>query len=214
MKRISFIDDFIKIPVQWLKRVAGNSRPGSKDAVSEAELVAHKFGEANRLALLNDMASLWEAAGSEIERMLLAHLSVMDVPAFFNWRRNYPYPRLALCLGAYSPEMQLRADEEFFGLYAQQPMLDGKYRADFLLVAKYEYSEKRSLIVIECDGHDFHERTKEQAARDRQRDRDMTAAGYKVFRFTGSEIWRDAGGCAAEVASFLTNEESAGRPGD
>ncbi len=49
--------------------------------------------------------------------------------------------------------------------------------------------------VIECDGHDFHERTKEQAQRDKKRDRELQAAGYKVFRFTGSEIWRSRGEC-------------------
>jgi len=46
-------------------------------------------------------------------------------------------------------------------------------------------------LIIECDGHDFHERTKEQASRDRSRDRRLQEAGYPVFRFTGSEIWRD-----------------------
>ena len=54
-------------------------------------------------------------------------------------------------------------------------------------------------IVVECDGHDFHERTKEQARHDRQRDRWMQASGYKVFRFTGSEIFKDATACAIEI---------------
>lgn len=65
----------------------------------------------------------------------------------------------------------------------------GPYRVDFLVTfngVKY---------VIECDGHDFHERTKEQAQKDKKRDRDLQNLGYKVFRFTGSEIWTSRGKC-------------------
>jgi hypothetical protein len=38
------------------------------------------------------------------------------------------------------------------------------------------------ILVVEVDGHDFHE--KEQARRDKQRDRFMTTTGAKVLRFT------------------------------
>lgn len=71
----------------------------------------------------------------------------------------------------------------------------GKYRVDFLLMDRLAQCE----VVIECDGHDFHERTKEQAQRDRKRDRELQARGYLVLRYTGSEIYRDPYGCAADV---------------
>ncbi|MFB5192691.1 endonuclease domain-containing protein [Alicyclobacillus fastidiosus] len=61
----------------------------------------------------------------------------------------------------------------------------GKYRVDFTV----EYDEHK--WVIECDGHEFHEKTKEQAARDKQRDRYLQAEGYTVVHFTGSEIWKN-----------------------
>jgi very-short-patch-repair endonuclease len=64
----------------------------------------------------------------------------------------------------------------------------GPYRADFLFVAIRGAGQKRLDLVVECDGHDFHERTKDQARHDRSRDRWMTAQGIQVFRFTGSEI--------------------------
>lgn len=66
-------------------------------------------------------------------------------------------------------------------------------RVDFLIDAG------DFVCVVEADGHDFHERTKEQAARDRQRDRDLQTAGYLVLRFTGSEIYRDPWRCAEAV---------------
>jgi hypothetical protein len=47
------------------------------------------------------------------------------------------------------------------------------------------------IIDVECDGHDFHERTPEQAQRDKARDRAVQAIGVHVARFTGAEITRD-----------------------
>lgn len=64
-------------------------------------------------------------------------------------------------------------------------------------------------LVVECDGHEFHERTKEQAKRDRERDRRLQKAGYRVFRFTGSEIWRNAHKCAHEAIDWLLEQDIA-----
>lgn len=58
-------------------------------------------------------------------------------------------------------------------------------------------------LIVECDGHDFHERTKEQAARDRARDRLAQLEGLPILRFTGSEIWNDPLSCADEVLAFM-----------
>lgn len=75
----------------------------------------------------------------------------------------------------------------------------GSYRVDFLLSLR----GLRNFLVVELDGHDFHERTKEQARHDRRRDRYMTARGLMVFRFTGSEIYRDVAACVGEcIAHF------------
>lgn len=59
-------------------------------------------------------------------------------------------------------------------------------------------------LAIECDGHDFHDRTKEQAARDRRRDRALNAVGITTARFTGSEIHNDVMACVMDVASIIT----------
>lgn len=67
------------------------------------------------------------------------------------------------------------------------------YQVDILI------TDGRSLhLAIECDGHDWHERTKQQASYDRARDRAMLVAGVPVIRFTGSDIHRDARQCANE----------------
>ena len=77
-----------------------------------------------------------------------------------------------------------------------------KYRVDFMMV-KFHPNGTGTFLIIECDGHEFHERTKEQARRDRSRDRMMTAAGARVLRFTGSEIHQNPDSCVGEVATII-----------
>lgn len=75
----------------------------------------------------------------------------------------------------------------------------GAYRADFLLSCPSSGQN----VIVECDGHDFHERTKEQAARDRSRDRAMQRDGFMVMRFTGSELHQAPMYRALEVIEVL-----------
>jgi Uncharacterized protein conserved in bacteria len=73
------------------------------------------------------------------------------------------------------------------------------YRVDFVI----EDASGNRLLAVECDGHDFHERTKEQAARDRSRDRNLLLNhGLPVMRFTGSELYADPFNCAAEALAL------------
>lgn len=73
----------------------------------------------------------------------------------------------------------------------------GSYRADIAIITHGQR------IVIEADGHNFHERTKEQAQHDKKRDREMQTLGWRVMRFTGSEIYRDPVGCVSQVSDLL-----------
>lgn len=98
----------------------------------------------------------------------------------------------------------------------------GPYRADFALIrTKLSWIEEKAVdvpfidavavsvpVIIECDGHDYHERTKEQAEHDRSRDRYMQANDFRVFRFTGRELYRDPMKCAEEVDDFLSSDKS------
>ena len=63
------------------------------------------------------------------------------------------------------------------------------YTVDFLI--DLSVGKNSDYIVIECDGHDFHEKTKEQAKHDKERDRFLQKEGYPVYRFTGSEIFNN-----------------------
>lgn len=93
----------------------------------------------------------------------------------------------------------------FVGFYIVPQHPFGAYRAD-LLVGFYgpkNWSLKQSAIVVECDGHQWHESTKEQAQRDRARERELNQHVAKVIRFTGSEIYRDPFACVDEIDRTL-----------
>lgn len=81
------------------------------------------------------------------------------------------------------------------------PYFEPRYRFDFGL--NISLREWRQDVAIECDGHDFHERTKEQAARDRSRDRELLLSGVPTVRFTGSEIFKDPAKCAQSVFDLV-----------
>lgn len=75
----------------------------------------------------------------------------------------------------------------------------GFYRVD--LACAYTLTGKR--CVVECDGHDFHERTPEQAERDKSRDVHLLCAGWPVMRFTGRQLKKDPRVCRDQVVKFL-----------
>lgn len=78
----------------------------------------------------------------------------------------------------------------------------GRYRADFFIGALIR--GHLVSMVVECDGHDFHERTKEQAAADKARDRALQRRGFNVIRFTGSEIHNYPRSCAQETFATMS----------
>jgi len=91
-----------------------------------------------------------------------------------------------------------------FCLHPQQPVTVGKrtYRLDFavgLAAGDWPCGDR---VAVELDGHEFHERTKEQVQRRNQRDRDLQGVGWKVFHFSGSEVVRHPVACVDEVWNY------------
>ncbi|WP_292382204.1 DUF559 domain-containing protein [Mesorhizobium sp.] len=80
----------------------------------------------------------------------------------------------------------------------------GPYKVD-LAVRVRDANDQYHFIAVECDGHDFHEKTKLQAAHDKKRDRYLQSQGYKVYRFAGSEIFADPKKCADEVGQAVSD---------
>lgn len=77
------------------------------------------------------------------------------------------------------------------------------YRVDILMW--FSVGNDFAGVAIECDGHAFHEKTKEQASRDKKRDREILKAGFPVVRFSGSDIFKSPEDCASQVGEILSD---------
>lgn len=84
------------------------------------------------------------------------------------------------------------------GLWIPQFQWQG-FRIDWVLADK---NARQPYVFVECDGHDFHERTKEQAERDRAKDRAIQLAGIPILRFTGREIHRNVNDCLLQIVQM------------
>ncbi|MFQ5745407.1 MAG: endonuclease domain-containing protein [Acidobacteriota bacterium] len=172
------------------------------------------------LAIKNFLQGIEQPFGaceSPIERMLLSALLLVaesrDYSTELRYRAwSYKYEPTSLDHLMIEPQAEL-----------------GEYRVDFLLTQESlmpDFDNPRKLadgrevpgdlqvkkhLIIECDGHEHHERTKEQASRDRARDRMLQSLGYPVYRYTGSDIWRDVFQCAEQAITDL-NKSVYGRP--
>jgi len=93
-----------------------------------------------------------------------------------------------------------------YGLTYEPQFKIGKYTVDFKI--QYHYSLNRTLmsktIIVECDGHEFHDKNKEQRKYEKERDRFIVKQGYKIFHYTGSEIFNNPLDIAVEILSYLT----------
>ena len=96
-------------------------------------------------------------------------------------------------------------DRSFFDvapLIVQPQYVWRNFRIDFRISVMCEGMVEPFQFFVECDGHEFHERTKEQAERDRSRDREIQSANIPILRFTGSEIYRNPFVCVDEILKF------------
>lgn len=154
----------------------------------------------------------WALGDSEIERLFHAALHAVTKHGRFEYERVHePYDEHHLAFALENPT------RFYTQLVLQRQVQIDRFRVDFLIraytmgtvakltdtgVEKVNSQPHWRKLVVECDGHQFHERTKEQAASDRSRDRALMGFGYDVFRFTGSELWRDPWGCAEQVVEW------------
>lgn len=86
--------------------------------------------------------------------------------------------------------------KEGYQVYTQVPC--GAYRIDLAI-----YSGRRK-IAIEADGKAYHS-SPEQVEHDKRKDWYLERNGWRVIRFSGSEIYRNSHKCVAEVEILMKN---------
>lgn len=95
-----------------------------------------------------------------------------------------------------------------------QIVIEGKtYYADFMLPVSYYKKTKNGFeidftkeFIVEVDGHEFHQKTKEQVEHDNERERALQKAGYEVIRFSGTEVYHKAYRCACDVKRIIMSK--------
>lgn len=84
------------------------------------------------------------------------------------------------------------------------------YRVDFL--ANYcemihdendELHEVQKYLLVECDGHNFHEKTKAQVKQRNERDYNLKMCGFDIVHFSGSEIYNNPDECVERIKNLL-----------
>lgn len=58
-------------------------------------------------------------------------------------------------------------------------------------------------LAIECDGYEFHQKTKEQVQKDNEREYDLKMAGYEILRFSGTQIYNNPLKCAEDTYNYI-----------
>lgn len=89
-----------------------------------------------------------------------------------------------------------RGDDDLV-LYPQFPL--ARFRYDFAVVANWK---EKPLLLIECDGKDFHS-SANQRANDKLKDEAAAKASVRLLRFTGSEINGDVDACVNYAVSAM-----------
>ena len=77
-------------------------------------------------------------------------------------------------------------------------------RPDMLFWVPADESTK---IIVECDGFKYHS-DKVVFIHDRKRDRALKAAGYEVWRYSGTEIYQDPIGTSSDLTEYLWSKEA------
>jgi len=114
-----------------------------------------------------------------------------------------------------------KGDSRLFLMPQYQSKSTGKYRLDFavdfiqeILAMGNKYEKvvmdmENPKLGIEIDSHIWHEKTKEQVEYHKKRERFLIFKGWKLLRFTGTEIYHNPSKCvdeALEVAYLLRKE--------
>ena len=69
----------------------------------------------------------------------------------------------------------------------------------FLLLESKEFIK----IAVECDGYEFHQKTKQQVKHDNEREMRIKLLGYDVLRFSGTQIYENPIKCANDIFDYV-----------
>lgn len=84
--------------------------------------------------------------------------------------------------------------------------IDFEFEADDYLTSlifEDKLKNKNFKLAIECDGYEFHQKTKEQVQHDNEREYNLKMAGYEVLRFSGIQIYNNPLKCVEDTYNYI-----------
>jgi very-short-patch-repair endonuclease len=91
-----------------------------------------------------------------------------------------------------------------FGIYITPQHKVEQYTVDFLIEqVGIGPDEHLGPVVVELDGHAFHDKDKRQRSYEKARDRFLVKKGYRVLHFTGSDVCADPFKVAYEALELV-----------
>lgn len=140
----------------------------------------------------NNLLDLWQNNLNQLNEQLIDGLSETESPIEKMFLIEFNFVNLIR-------PYWIDSNDALSALFIQHPVTIGKhdYRVDFELLIdifdNYAMSDSPTAtkIFIELDGHDFHEKTKEQVAHDKKRERELSDKCDALLRYSGSEVYQN-----------------------
>jgi hypothetical protein len=163
----------------------------------------HRFAEdvtSKALADLGKYALSWSPHAAQLDPLFARCQSPVERLFLFGWCCQFDIEDIEVLPDEPTAVINGRHRAHTVQVQPVATTVVGKLRPDFLLqVPPRGLSVPYTRLYVEIDGHEFHASTRQQVARDRQRERAVLAGGDVTIRFTGGEVNRDPSGCAAEA---------------
>jgi hypothetical protein len=74
---------------------------------------------------------------------------------------------------------------------------------DVLTIVDFYIEKRQTRLCVYTDGHTYHERTEDQASRDRNIDRKLQELGYQVLRYTGKDVNERMGNIISDIQKWI-----------
>ena len=167
------------------------------------EKCADEIAQDKKYTFLTDSTDILATCDSPIEQLFyLAMVTESEVTGF--GKVHLDFNRYFWIEGGIDISAQVKIGKyivDFVIKYAGTQLIDAK---NF----KTHNEKKMKSIVVELDGHEFHDKNEKQRRYEKKRDRFLQKQGYKVFHYTGTEIFLDPFAAAQECLAYLTEEEN------
>ena len=146
--------------------------------------------------------SEWDNCKSPIERMLWCSLRTIQKLS------DIPVAEPCDCPGCQTQDTYHLTE----GIDIEPQHKIDKYTVDIRLILswinrkQHPYKYCKSVLLVEADSQEWHERTEKERRYEKKRDRYLLSEGYKVIHYTGKEILDQPLKTAIEILTILTKD--------